>query len=70
MARLSNGLSDVDKQVIQLREELSVSTRQATETQIGLDSARKTLHASQTLILELADEYNRWRTQVRYVIQC
>lgn len=64
MSRLSSGLDDVDKQVAALREQLAVSTRQASEIEIGLNKARQTLSASQSLVLELADEYDRWRSQV------
>lgn len=64
MTRLATGLDDVDKQVAVLREQLSVSTREASEIEIGLNKARQTLSVSQKLVHELADEYDRWRTQV------
>ncbi len=65
MTRLATGLDDVDKQVAVLREQLSVSTREASEIEIGLNKARRTLSVSQNLVLELADEYDRWRLQVK-----
>lgn len=64
MARLANGLDDVDKQVSLLREQLAVSTREASEIEIGLNKARQTLSVSQNLVHELADEYERWKLQV------
>ena len=64
MTRLATGLDDVDKQVAILRDQLSASTREASEIEIGLKKARETLGVSQNLVLELADEYDRWRLQV------
>lgn len=64
MSRLATGLDDVDKQVAVLREQLAVSTREGSEIEIGLNKARQTLSVSQNLVLELADEYDRWRLQV------
>ncbi len=64
MTRLATGLDDVDKQVAILRDQLSASTREASEIEIGLKKARETLGISQNLVLELADEYDRWRLQV------
>lgn len=69
MNRLATGLDDVDKQVALLRDQLSVSTREASEIEIGLKKARQTLSVSQNLVLELADEYDRWRLQVEFIIQ-
>ena len=63
MIQLSTGLSNVDKQVAVLREQLSDSTRQASEIEVGLKKARQTLNASESLVLELAGEYDRWRFQ-------
>lgn len=68
MTRLATGLDDVDQQVAVLREQLSVSTREASEIEIGLNKARQTLSVSQSLVSELADEYDRWRLQVYYFI--
>lgn len=68
MNRLATGLDDVDKQVALLRDQLSVSTREASEIEIGLKKARQTLSVSQNLVLELADEYDRWRLQVEFII--
>ena len=68
MTRLATGLDDVDKQVAVLREQLSVSTREASEIEIGLDKARQTLSVSQNLVHELADEYDRWRLQVNMML--
>jgi hypothetical protein len=68
MTRLATGLDDVDKQVAILRDQLSASTREASEIEIGLEKARETLSVSQNLVLELADEYDRWRLQVDYLI--
>lgn len=67
MNRLATGLDDVDKQVALLRDQLSVSTREASEIEIGLKKARQTLSVSQNLVLELADEYDRWRLQVEFI---
>lgn len=64
MVRLSTGLDDVDKEVAFLREQLAMSTRQASEIEIGLNKARQALSASENLISELAGEYDRWRLQV------
>jgi hypothetical protein len=64
MTRLATGLDDVDKQVAILRDQLSASTREASEIEIGLKKARETLSVSQNLVMELADEYDRWRLQV------
>lgn len=68
MIRLSTGLNDVDHQVALLREQLSISTREVSEIEIGLNKARQTLSASQDLVLELADEYDRWRNQVCWLL--
>ncbi len=68
MIRLSTGLNDVDQQVALLREQLSISTREVSEIEIGLNKARQTLSASQDLVLELADEYDRWRNQVCWIL--
>jgi len=64
MTRLSTGLDDVDKQVAVLREKMAVSTREASEIEIGLKKARQTLSVSQNLVAELQDEYLRWQKQV------
>lgn len=69
MVRLANGLDDVDKQVSLLREQLAVSTREGSEIEIGLNKARQTLSVSQNLVHELADEYERWKLQVLYLIR-
>ncbi|KAI9564905.1 hypothetical protein GHT06_008646 [Daphnia sinensis] len=69
MNRLATGLNDVDKQVALLRDQLSVSTREASEIEIGLKKARQTLSVSQNLVLELADEYDRWRLQLEELEQ-
>ena len=65
ISRLSSGLEDVDKQVAELREQLAVSTREASEIEIGLNKVRQTLSASESLVMELAGEYDRWRSQVQ-----
>lgn len=67
MTRLATGLDDVDKQVAILRDQLSASTREASEIEIGLKKARGALSVSQNLVLELADEYDRWRLQVIFL---
>lgn len=36
----------------------------ASEIEINLNAARQAINASQELISELADEYNRWQFQV------
>ena len=84
MNQLSSNLSDVDKQVEFLCEQLSASVKQVTEfvnvfvyeeitlstsnkaseIEISLNAARQAINASQELISELADEYNRWQFQV------
>ena len=64
MAELSTGLDDVDKQVALLREQMTVSTREASEIEIGLSQARQTLNASQNLVAGLEDEFQRWQKQV------
>nr|CAD7413402.1 unnamed protein product [Timema cristinae] len=64
IGQLSSGLSDVDRTVAKLKDQLNTYTREAAEIEIHLNRAQETINAAEGLVEKLNDEYNRWKTQV------
>nr|CAD7594423.1 unnamed protein product [Timema genevievae] len=64
IVQLSSGLSDVDRTVAKLKDQLNTYTREAAEIEIHLNRAQETINAAEGLVEKLNDEYNRWKTQV------
>lgn len=65
ISSLSTGLQDVDSTVAKLKQQLSIYSREAAETQVRLQAAKDTLAAAQGLVSKLDEEFNRWQEQVR-----
>nr|CAD7430089.1 unnamed protein product [Timema monikensis] len=63
IGQLSSGLSDVDRTVAKLKDQLNTYTREAAEIEIHLNRAQETINAAEGLVEKLNDEYNRWKTQ-------
>lgn len=61
---LGTGLLDVDSTVQRLKQQLSEYTKEATEVEIKLSAAQKTLNSAESLVSKLSDEYQRWQQQV------
>lgn len=66
LTELGTVLSDVDSTVERLKHQLSEYTKEATEVEIKLNMAKKTLYSAETLVSKLSDEYQRWRQQVTH----
>lgn len=64
LKEVGSGLSTVDSTVEKLKHQLSEYTKEATEVEIKLRAAEKTLHSAENLVSKLSDEYKRWRSQV------
>jgi len=69
IGQLSAGLTDVDKAVAELKEQLSRYTKEAAELQIHLARAQETISAAEGLVSKLDDEYQRWQDQVQMLDQ-
>lgn len=67
LSQLGTGLSNVDSTVEKLKQQLSEYTKEATEVEINLNAAKKTLNSAEKLISKLSDEYERWRQQVSQI---
>lgn len=61
---LSDGLDSVDKNVSELREQLTVNTKEAAEIELNINKEKKTIEAAQKLVEKLDDEFSRWGLQV------
>lgn len=67
IGELSMGLDDVDKRVVDLKEQLNTNTKEAVEIEISLNKAKETLAAAEGLVMKLDEEYLRWKEQVNIV---
>ncbi|XP_060838419.1 cytoplasmic dynein 2 heavy chain 1 [Rhopalosiphum padi] len=61
---LSDGLDSVEKNVSELREQLTVNTKEAAEIELNINKEKKTIEAAQKLVEKLDDEFSRWGLQV------
>lgn len=61
---LSDGLDNVDKNVSELREQLTVNTKEAAEIELNINKEKKTIEAAQKLVKKLDEEFSRWGLQV------
>jgi len=61
---LSDGLDNVDKNVSELREQLTVNTKEAAEIELNINKEKKTIEAAQKLVEKLDEEFSRWGSQV------
>ncbi|CAH0388994.1 unnamed protein product [Bemisia tabaci] len=64
IGELSMGLDDVDKRVVDLKEQLNTNTKEAVEIEISLNKAKETLAAAEGLVMKLDEEYLRWKEQL------
>ncbi|KAG8224815.1 hypothetical protein J437_LFUL002261 [Ladona fulva] len=69
LSKLAMGLADVEGNVEKLQKQLSTFSREAAETEVRLSEAQETLKASEGLVSQLQEEYNRWRVQVRELLK-
>lgn len=67
IGKLSLGLTDVDKTVSDLKNQLNTSTKEAAEIEIHLNKAQETISAAEGLVGKLNDEFERWKKQVIYL---
>ena len=64
MAKLSKGLSEVDRKVENLRKTFEKTTTEAAKMKVELDKANETIAAADNLVGKLEGEYQRWSGQV------
>ena len=64
MAKLSKGLSEVDRKVENLRKTFEKTTTEAAKMKVELDKANETIVAADNLVGKLEGEYQRWSGQV------
>jgi len=67
IGKLSSGLTDVDKTVSELKNQLNTYTKEAAEIEIHLNKAQETISAAGGLVGKLNDEFERWKKQVQYL---
>lgn len=67
IGKLSSGLTDVDKTVSELKNQLNTYTKEAAEIEIHLNKAQETISAAEGLVGKLNDEFERWKKQVQYL---
>uniref|UniRef100_A0A1B6E6Z8 Cytoplasmic dynein 2 heavy chain 1 n=2 Tax=Clastoptera arizonana TaxID=38151 RepID=A0A1B6E6Z8_9HEMI len=64
IGELSTGLKTVDKTVEDLKKRLNLFTKEAAEIEIHLNKAQETIHAAESLVFKLDEEYSRWKHQL------
>ncbi|PSN45379.1 Cytoplasmic dynein 2 heavy chain 1 [Blattella germanica] len=69
IGKLSVGLTDVDKTVTELKNQLNTYTKEAAELEIHLNKAQETINAAEGLVGKLNDEYERWKSQLMELSQ-
>ena len=70
MAKLSKGLSEVDRKVENLRKTFEKTTTEAAKMKVELDKANETIVAADNLVGKLEGEYQRWSGQVCIPLSC
>lgn len=68
IGKLCLGLTDVDKTVSDLKNQLNTFTKEAAEIEIRLNNAQETIAAAEGLVGKLNDEFERWKKQVQYLL--
>jgi dynein heavy chain 2 len=68
IGKLSLGLTDVDRTVSDLKNQLNTYTKEAAEIEIHLNKAQDTINAAEGLVGKLNDEFERWKKQVNYLM--
>lgn len=54
----------MEKNVVELREQLNVNTKEAAEIELNINKEKKTIDSAQNLVEKLDDEFSRWGLQV------
>ncbi|XP_050526495.1 cytoplasmic dynein 2 heavy chain 1 isoform X2 [Daktulosphaira vitifoliae] len=61
---LSGGVDSVEKNVLELREQLNINTKQATEIELNIHKEKLIIDSAQNLVKKLDGEFSRWGQQI------